>query len=774
MAPDRPTLTSSHWGIGVVQTKDGRITEVNGHPSDPDPSLLNKNIPSGLHGRARILEPAVRSGWLDGRKGERGSDTFVKVCWDEALDLIAHEMTRVREEHGNKAIFGGSYGWASAGRFHHAQSQLKRFLNTIGGFVRSEGNYSYNAALVAMPHFVGGGFREHVVEATRWPVIAEHSDLVVLFGGLAMRNSQICDGGASRHRLADNLRLCAEKRVRFVNLSPLRTDVDASLKAEWLAPRPGSDTAIMLALAHTLVKEGLHDQTFLDRYTVGADRFIRYLQGTADDAPKSAEWAAEISGLEAGRIRALAREMAAKRTMIACAAGLQRADWGEQTLWACVSLAAILGQIGLPGGGYTVGYAVNAHVGNIARPFPWGRLPQGSNPIPAFIPVAMISEMLLNPGATYRYSGKTLTLPDCRLIWWAGGNPFHHHQDLNRLRRAFQRPETVIVNEINWTSTARHADIVLPVAAPQERTDFGGGQTDNILVPMPKAIDPPGYARTEYEIYADLARRLGVEQDFTEGRDEEAWLRRLWFDTQKTADSYGIPLPDWDAFIAGDIIELPDPSPAQVFLSGFRANPSENPRPTPSGRIELFSKTVASFRLDECAGHATWNIPHDLSSPAAKTYPLALVSGQPGTRLHSQYDNGTLSMDGKILDREPVLINPADAADRHVSDGDIVEVFNDRGRCLAGARVTSEIAQGAVFLWTGAWYDPDFDEPDHCDRHGNPNVLTHDLRTSEFSQSPAAHSALVEIRRLDGTPPRVRAHEPPQFGEHPDRKGPLA
>ena len=314
----------------------------------------------------------------------------------------------------------------------------------------------------------------------------------------------------------------------------------------------------------------------------------------------------------------------------------------------------------------------------------------------------------------------------------------------------------------------------MPVAAPQERTDFGGGQTDNFLVPMPKAVEPPGQARVEYEIYTDLARRLGVEQEFTEGRDEEAWLRKLWSDTRKAADDHGTHLPNWDAFIAGDIIELPDPSPAQVFLSEFRTDPLEYPRATPSGRIELYSETIAGFGLGECKGHATWNVARDLSSPAARTYPLALVSGQPGTRLHSQHDNGALSMEGKIGGREPVLINPADATERQISDGDIVELFNGRGRCLAGARVTSDIAQGVVFLWTGAWYDPDFEAPDHRDRHGNPNVLTHDLRTSEFSQSPAAHSALVDIRPFDETPPPVEAHEPPQFCGHPVKKGPQA
>lgn len=760
-------LTSSHWGIGVVETQDGTVTDVTGHPSDPAPSVLNQNMADSLSGGARVLRPAVRTGWLNGRTGERGRDKFAEISWDTALDLIAGELQRVKADHGNEAIFAGSYGWASAGRFHHAQSQLKRFLNTIGGFVRSEGNYSYNAALVALPHIVGGSFRQHIVEATRWPVIAENTDLVVLFGGLAMRNTEICDGGASRHRMPENLAKCVKNGVRFVNFSPLRSDVDDTVGAEWLAPRPGTDTAVMLGLAHTLLAEGLHDQAFLDRYTVGFDQVAAYIDGTSDGLAKSADWAEDISGIPARRIRSLAREMATSRTMISCAAGLQRADWGEQPLWMTVTLAAMLGQIGLPGGGYTIGYAVNAHVGNVSRPFRWGAFPQGDNPVENFIPVAMVSEMLLNPGGPYRYDGQDRVLPDARVVWWAGGNPFHHHQDLNRLRRAFQTPETVIVNEINWTATARHADIVLPVASSLERTDFGGGQTDNILVPMHKAAAAPGQARVEYEVYTDLARRMGVEGAFTQGRDQDAWLREMWAETMESGAQSGHNLPDWDSFVAGDVVELPDPTPDRVFLSEFRADPDAHPRATPSGRIEVFSETVASFGLPDCPGHAYWNPPRDLAEGLANVYPLALVSGQPGTRLHSQYDNGRLSKQHKIQGREPILVNPQDAADRGIEDGTIVEVFNARGRLLAGARVTDDVMQGAAFLWTGAWYDPDFGAPDDRDRHGNPNTLTHDLRTSEFTQSPAAHSAYVEIRPLDGDPGPVLAHEPPRFVSSP-------
>ena len=299
--------------------------------------------------------------------------------------------------------------------------------------------------------------------------------------------------------------------------------------------------------------------------------------------------------------------------MLTCAAGIQRADWGEQPLWMVVTLAAMLGQIGLPGGGYTIGYAVNASVGNTARPFRWATLPQGVNPVKDFIPVAMISDMLLNPGGSYRFDGETRIFPDIRLLWWAGGNPFHHHQDLNRLREAFQQPETIIVNEVNWTATARHADIVLPAAAPQERMDFGAGGSDNFLVPMPKLVDPPGEAREEYDIYVKLADRMGGRNEFSEGLETGEWVRRLWKETRDEGARHGFSLPDWDSFIAGDIIELPDPAPGNVFLADFRADPVANSRPTPSGKIELYSEVVAGFELDDCPGHAFWNVPRDIA-----------------------------------------------------------------------------------------------------------------------------------------------------------------
>ncbi|MAV46384.1 MAG: hypothetical protein CBC49_008520 [Alphaproteobacteria bacterium TMED89] len=765
MTSKHSALTSSHWGAGIVETDGTRITAVHPYAADPAPNRLNENIPGSLYGTSRIRRPAVRASWLEHgaqrRAGTRGQDAFVEVEWDAALELIAGEIRRVREQHGNGSIFAGSYGWSSAGRVHHAQSLLKRFLNTQGGFVRSEGNYSYNAALVLMP-YISEDYRLSIIDSTRWSVVEKHSELVLAFGGLAERNTAVCDGGLTFHRFPGAVRACARAGVEFINISPLRSDMRADIQTEWLAPRPGSDTALMMGLAFVLLDEGLHDPAFLDRYTVGFDRVAAALRGEgADGIAKTPQWAEAQTGIPAKRIVALAREMAAKRTLITVAAGLQRADFGEQPLWMCVTLAAMLGQIGLPGGGYIIGAAVNGNIGTKERLFSSGTMRQLANPVSDFLPVAMIAEMLLNPGGDYLYNGQQRRFPDARLVWWAGGNPFHHHQDLTRLHAAFQTPETVIVNEIGWTAAARHADIVLPVAAAQERLDFGAGKSDDSLVPMPAHAAPPYQARLEYDIYADLADRLGSAEAFTENRTAEQWAEALWDVTRQFSSRAGVALPDWETFIAGDAIAVPDPSPEQVYLADFRADPEKHPLPTPSGRLELYSETIAGFGLADCPGQATWFPPRD---DPAEHGPLFLLSGQPKTRLHSQLDDGAYSRSYKVKDREPVLINPADAAARGIADGDVVELFNGRGRCLAGARISDDVRPGCLFLWTGAWYDPDFSQSPPLDRHGNPNALTHDRRTSSLSQSPAAHSVRLDVRKwTKGEPPAVQAFAPPPF-----------
>jgi biotin/methionine sulfoxide reductase len=483
--------------------------------------------------------------------------------------------------------------------------------------------------------------------------------------------------------------------------------------------------------------------------------------GEADGQPKDAAWAARICGLDAKTIIGLARRMASTRTFITTTWSLQRADHGEQPVWMTVVLAALLGQIGLPGGGFGIGYGSMPRMGAGRSPAPTLTRPYGANPAKSYIPAARIADLLLNPGETIDYNGKRITFPDIKLVYWCGGNPFHHHQDINRLLRAWQVPETIIVHEIWWTPAARQADIVLPATTTLERNDIAAS-ADRYLFAMHQAIAPVGDARNDFDIFSALAGRLGFRDAFTEERSELEWLRHLYEVARQQASQHGIERPDFETF--WQVGYVADPAPA-VFdlLADFRADPEARPLKTPSGRIEIYSERIASFGYDDCPGHPTWFEPAEwLGSPKAERFRLHLISNQPTLRLHSQLDNGPVSRAAKVAGREPIWINTADAAARGIADGDVVRVFNDRGACLAGAVVTDAVCAGVAQLQTGAWYDPERPASiGALDRHGNPNMLTLDKGTSKLAQGPISQTALVEIERWTSPVPQIAAYDQP-------------
>ena len=520
---DRTLVTHhSHFGAFNAIVEDGRVVGATPFALDPDPSPLIDAIPAAVHSPTRIAAPMVREGWLDGGRKSgagRGREPFVPVNWDRALDLVASELARVRREHGPGAIMGGSQGWSSAGNFHEARAQLRRFLGASGGFVDQVSNYSFGTAQTFLPHILGSA-QAVSGPLTSWTSLARHTRLFVMFGGANPKNTQVARGGCAWHGTSGAFAALAKSGARVVNISPIREDGPDSVAPEWIAIRPNTDVAMMLALAHTLVSERRHDEAFLARYCTGFARVLPYLTGAADGQPKDAAWAARITGVPEETTRALARQMAAERTMLTASWSLQRADHGEQAYWALMLLAACLGQIGLPGGGFGFGYGSSAAIADPPNSFPGPALPTIPNPARLAIPAARIADCLLHPGEPYDYDGKRAAYPDIRLVYWAGGNPFHHHQDLNRLRRAWQRPETIVVHEPWWTATARHADIVLPATTSLERNDIGCSQRDRFVIAMQQAIEPVGEARHDFAILRDLSRRLGCEAEFAEGRDE--------------------------------------------------------------------------------------------------------------------------------------------------------------------------------------------------------------------------------------------------------------
>ena len=766
---------SAHWGVFQAEWEGGEL-RVTPHPRDPDPSPVLQNVPAAVRNDVRVARPAVRRGWWErgpGPSDRRGREEFVEVGWDEVLDRLAGELRRVHTDHGPTAVYGGSYGWASAGRFHHAQSQIHRFLAMAGGYTQSVNTYSGGAAEVLIPHVLGP-FESVTRSVVSWEQVAAHTDTVLAFGGMALKNSQIAPGGVSRHVERSAMVAARRRGAEFVLVSPLRSDLPAEVSARWLAPEPGTDAALMIGLAHTLMVEGLHDRAFLREHCDGWETYAAYLRGApaGADGPvpggRDADWASAICGLPADEIRALARRLAAGRTLVTVAQSLQRAEHGEQPVWAALALAAMLGQIGLPGGGFCYGLGSLAHYGRVRNAVPVPTLARRPNPVRSFIPVARIADMLLHPGEPFQYDGLDLTYPDVRLVYWCGGNPFHHHQDLTRLRAALARVDTFVVHESVWTATARHADVVLPATTTLEREDIGAGGTDPLVVAMKPVAAPYGEARDDYAIFAALAERLGFGPRFTEGRTPREWLRHLWESTEKALADKGFPAPSFDGFWAAGEHELPpgpDDGGLLTALRGGRALPTE------SGRVQLASALLAAFDYDDCPGHPAWLPP---TEPPTVEHPLWLVSNQPATRLHSQLDFGAASAAAKVDGREVMRIHPTDAAPRGIASGDVVRLVNGRGACLAAARVTDEIRPGVVQLPTGAWYTPASEDDPTC-VHGNPNVLTRDVGSSRLAQGCTGQLTTVQVERYVGDPPAVRAHRRPRLvGETPPATGALA
>jgi biotin/methionine sulfoxide reductase len=770
----RTTQTASHWGVYRVTTSQdtGEVLGTSGVPFDRDPSPIQAALPDVVRDRLRIDQPYVREGYL--RRGtasrtRRGAEAFVPVSWDRALDLVCQALLDARERGGNESLYGGSYGWASAGRLHHSPSVLKRFLGLFGGYTDKSGNHSYGAALGVMPYILG---RADIPKlAVPWREVVEHTRLFVMFGGAPLKNSQIEAGGAVNHDNADWFRRARDAGVQVVCVSPSRQDLTATAAPEWLPVRPNTDVALMLGLAHTLVADDLVDLVFVRAHCAGYDEFDRYLTGQADGYPKDAGWAAAITGIPADAITGLARRMAGTRTVVNVAWSVQRAQHGEQPVWAAVALAAMLGQIGLPGGGFSLGFAATSGIA-LTRPpdMPRPTLPLGPNPVTARVPVGRVHELLLRPGETLEHNGGEIRLPPTELIYSAGGNPFHHNLNLNRFVTAWQRPGTVIVHEPWWTPPAKYADIVLPSTTTMERNDIAAADRSEYWIAMHQVVAPHAQSRNDFDIFAALADRLGFGPDYHCGRDELQWLRHMYDGALDTARTRGFDPPEFDEFWDAGSYQFPMLTEPGTLLADFRADPAGCPLNTPSGKIELVSETVRGFGYDDCPAHPAWLEPSEwLGSPKAARYPLHLLTNQPRHRLHSQLDHSPLSRGAKVSGREAILLNAEDAERRELRPGDVVRVFNDRGAFLAGVTVADPgtLLPGVAQVPTGAWYDPVAPGvAGSLEKHGNPNVVTTDAGTSRLTQCSAAQTCLVEVERYDDPPP-VTAYEWPPLAEDP-------
>ena len=739
----------THWGTYEVKENKEKKIFLDYWDLDSNPTKFGLSLIDSATDNLRIKQPYIRKGWLE-NKGKsdykRGKDKFISVTWDDAFEIAANELLKKKETFGNSSIYAGSYGWASAGRFHHAKSQVNRFFNMFGGFSSSYQSYSYAAAQTLLPHIIGLDLYSTLEEHNSWNALSEDCELVVMFGGMPLKNSKVSSGGVGKHTTELGMKKCLNNGTSFINISPLKNDSPDFLKAQHISIRPNTDTALMLSIAYIMIKNNSYDKGFIKKYTSGFDEFASYVLGKKNSPPCSPEWASNITNIPIKEINNLADKIISKKTMISMSWSLQRASRGEQPLWMGITLACMLGYIGTAGGGFGFGYSSVNSTGDSFSKIPWKSLPQGQNHVKDFIPVARITDMLENPGKNFVYDGQKLKYPDIKLIYWAGGNPFHHHQDLNRLVKAWQKPDTIIVNEIWWNAQARHADIIFPANTVLERNDLMINPRDPTIIANKKSMKSFADSKTDFEIFSGLANKLGFESTFTENKTEIEWLEFFWDENIKIAKEFKIELPDFHDFWKKGFYEVPCDNTKKIMFKNFRNNPVKFPLKTPSKKIEISSKTIESFKLTDCLSHPSWFDPYEWLGKT-DNFPLHLISNQPKHRLHGQLDNGSDSRSSKVNNREPVIINSKDAEKRSIKNNDIVMLYNNRGKVLAGAVLSEDVMEGVVVLSTGAWFDPNYTL--NTEVHGNPNVLTNDVGTSSLGQGPTSHTTLIEIKKAN-------------------------
>jgi trimethylamine-N-oxide reductase (cytochrome c) len=750
---DGRVLVNTSLGPLFLTKKGGQVVGVEQLKQDGEPWKVLGDMPDRLYNQTRIKAPMVRRDFLAKReksdRSNRGTRDFVEVSWDDALKMVAEEIQRVKTKYGNASLHRGKSSWASNhAHFYRTEALLQRFLNGYGGSSTFFGSYSSQAVSEILPAVAWSS----PSATSDWPVIHANSKLIVLWGCNPLTTTRILSGRYGTKAWYEAKKL----GIEMIAIDPVKSETIQELGCAWQPIRGNTDVALALGMMHTLVTEKLHDTKFINDYTKGYKEFETYLLGAKDGQPKTAEWAAAITDVPADTIRDLARKMAKTRTMIVSGWSTQRQHHGEQAPWVLVCLGAMLGQMGLAGGGVTFGlhYSDGGFPRVASMPTVGGTSP-GTNPIPDPFPIACLTDAYLNPGKTIECKGRKITYPDIQLVYTSGGSQFTHHQDTNRMIDAFRKPEVIIYQDPWWTPSTRFGDIVLPASSDLERNDLG--QTLNLITAAHAAVDPLYKSRTDYDILTELSDRLGFKQAYTEGRSEMDWVK-FFYDTAK-GQSKTVKMPDFDEFWAGEgIIEFPMGKGDFIHLADYRADPLLNPVSTSSGMIEFTSPYVGKLGYDDCPAHPTWLEPVEWKgSAAAKKFPLQLISAHPAYRLHSQMCNTKTRKTYTVADREPVTINDKDAAARGIANGDIVRLFNDRGQALAGAIVTPDIREGTICLHEGAWYDPAKPgEKGTLDVYGSPNVLTRDdPLTSRFAQATIAGTALCDVEKYTGVVPPV-------------------
>jgi DmsA/YnfE family anaerobic dimethyl sulfoxide reductase A subunit len=707
-----------------------------------------RSMRARLYSKERLQYPMKRV-------GKRGEGKFQRISWDEALDTVAKSLKDTIAKYGNDAVFL-HYGSGNQAMVSNLAAAA-RLLRMLGGYLNYHGSYSNAQKQTAWPYtygeFLSGGLGNG---SGSLAFQIANAKLYVAFGNNQMVTRSSGIGQSWELACAFN-----EGKVRTIRIDPIYSDSMLGKEDEWVPIRPGTDAALVEGIAHVLITENMVDQDFLDKYCVGYDEktlpagapknsdYKSYILGKGPDGvAKSPAWAAKICGVPAANIVRLAREIGGTRPVfISQGWSNQRQANGEQTCRAIAMLPILTGNIGLPGTN-SGAWEGDVRLGETNLPAP-------ANPVKAVIPVFMWTDAITRGAEmTAKRDGvrgvDQLKQP-IKFMWVQQSNTLvNQHSDINKTHKVLvddKKCEFIVVIDNQMTPSARYADILLPATMMMESPDVAAdgyvAGRYTYMMPMHKAVEPVGEAKSNYDICRELSKRFGIEDKFTEGRSLEQWIEWCYEATRKKYPS----LPPFAEFWQKGLTRI-DYKGDGIVLKGFREDPVKNKLKTPSGKIEIYSERLAKIAAEWelTKGDVITPLPQYVTTweshkdPQTKKYPLQAFGYHGHGRTHSTYHNIPWLREAHP---DEVMINPIDAGKRKLKTGDKVKVFNDRGAMILPVKVTPRIMPGVVALPQGAWYKP---RPDGVDEGACINILT-SQRPSPLAKGNPQHTNLVDVRK---------------------------
>ncbi|WP_108944068.1 DMSO/selenate family reductase complex A subunit [Shewanella halifaxensis] len=690
------------------------------------------------------------------RVGPRGEESsFVPISWDEAFDTIAQRLKETYDSYGPSAVYpqygsGRLYACYSGGHWVNAGQWGGKLLNLMGGYLSHYGTYSSSQTEAAMAYTYGSRPASSYTEM-------QHSDLIVAFGFNPAETRMSGSGGTY------DWSLFTQGKETIV-IDPRYSDSTLGKESAWLPIRPGTDAALCEALAYEIIKAGHADKAFLDKYCIGYDAdtlpetaeegsdYYSHIMGMGEDGIiKTPEYAENITGLPAEQIKALAQKLMAAKTPFICQGlGPQRHACGEQTVRAIVMLPLLLGAVGRKG---TNNGMWPGHSGSSIS-----FSPTGTNPYKGSISFFTWSDAVVR-GEEFSpikdgLRGVEKLDSNIRFIWnYAGNALINQHSDSFGTHQILASKEAeelfILVHDVQMTPSARYADIILPDLTDLEQVDIASNQGSlmETVIAMTTSVRTPFEAKSCFEVCLELAKRLGVEGQYTEGKNYKQWVEHLYSIDQQKAQGN---LPSYQELIKKGLHKIAKPTASAIAFESFFSDPQANPLSTPSGKVEIYSSQLAEMAK-------TWELPKgDVitaipkyvktwesyeDTQTRKDYPLQLIGHHTKSRTHSSFHSNFSWLREAVEDA--VWLNPLDANSQGINDGDMARVTSPRAEVTVKAKVTPRIMPGVASLPQGAWFRPE-DLSQRVDQGGNVNALTK-YHPTPIGKCNPQHTNLVKI-----------------------------